>query len=74
MVPLVPDPVPRLTGTSVLLSNGRTDPLIPPAETERLAALLRSAGVDLTLVWQPGGHQLTQPDVDGARAWLAARG
>jgi predicted esterase len=73
MVPLVPDPVPRLTHTAVLLSNGRTDSLVQPAETERLAALLRAAGIDVTLVWQPGGHQLTQPDVDGARAWLAAR-
>jgi predicted esterase len=73
MVPLVPDPLPVLTNTSVLLSNGRTDTLVQPAETERLAALLRSTGVDVTLVWQPGGHQLTQPDVDGARAWLEAR-
>jgi phospholipase/carboxylesterase len=73
MVPLVPDPVPSLAGTSVLLSNGRTDTLIPPAETERLAALLLSAGIGLTLVWQPGGHQLAQADVDGACEWLAAR-
>jgi len=73
MVPLVPNPLPSLAGTSVLLSNGRLDTLIQPAETDRLAALLRSAGVDLTLVWQPGGHQLAQGDVDGAREWLAAR-
>jgi predicted esterase len=73
MVPLVPDSVPQLAGTPVLLSNGPTDTLIQPAETERLAALLRSAGADVTLVWQPGGHQLTQPDVDVAREWLAAR-
>ena len=73
MVPLVPDPLPPLAGTPVLLSNGRADPLIPAAETERLAALLRSAGGDVTLVWQPGGHQLAQSDIDRAREWLAAR-
>jgi predicted esterase len=71
MVPLVPDQVPMLTGTAVLLSNGRTDTMMQSAETERLAALLRSTGVDLTLVWQPGGHGLTQADVDAAREWLA---
>jgi predicted esterase len=73
MVPLVPDPVPSLAGTPVLLSNGQADTLIHPAETERLAALLRSAGADLTLVWQSGGHELVPTDVDAAREWLTAR-
>ena len=69
-VPLVPDPLPSLVGTRVLISNGRSDPLVGPAETERLAALLRSAGADVALEWQPGGHQLTQADIQSARAWL----
>ena len=69
-VPLVPDPLPALNGTRVLISNGRSDPLVGPAETERLAGLLRSSGADVTLEWQPGGHQLTQADVQAARAWL----
>jgi predicted esterase len=71
MVPLVPDPVAALPGTAVLLSNGRADSMVAAVETERLATLLRSAGADLTLAWQPGGHQLTQADIDGARDWLA---
>ena len=69
-VPLVPDPLPRLPNNPVLISNGRSDPLVDPAETERLAALLRSAGADVTVEWQPGGHQLTQADIRSARAWL----
>jgi len=73
MVPIVPEPLPRLEGTSVFMSNGRTDPLIPAAEAERLADLLRQAGVDLMLEWQPGGHQLTRRDVDQAQAWMRAR-
>jgi predicted esterase len=71
MVPLVPEQLPRIAHTPVLLSNGRVDPLISPEETERLAALLRRAGADLTLAWQPGGHELTAGDVDQARDWLA---
>ena len=47
--------------------------LIPAAETERLAALLRAAGGDvharLAARWTPA----RESDVDGARDWLAAR-
>jgi predicted esterase len=71
MVPLVPDPLPRLATTRVLLSNGRMDPLVAPEEPERLANLFRDAGADVTLVWQPAGHELTQGDVTAARQWLA---
>jgi phospholipase/carboxylesterase len=69
-VPLVPDPAPALTGTRVLISNGRSDPLVAPAETERLADLFRSAGAEVTVEWQSGGHQLTQGDIDAGRTWL----
>lgn len=70
MVPLVPDPLPSIPGTPVLVSNGRVDPLVAPAETERLTELLRAAGADVTLAWQPAGHQLTEADVAQARDWL----
>jgi predicted esterase len=73
MVPLVPDPMPSLPGSPVLLSNGQYDPLVAPEETERLAALLRSAGADVTVVWQPAGHELTHDDVVAARHWLRER-
>jgi predicted esterase len=72
MVPLVPDPLPSLPHTPVLVSNGRSDPLVPPAETERLVGLLRSAGADVTLAWQPAGHHLVQDDLSRAREWLAS--
>jgi len=69
-VPLVPDTPPNLPATPVLLSNGRADPLVAPAESERLVALLRSAGAEVTLMWQPGGHNLTIEDLAHGRAWL----
>ena len=71
MVPLIPDALPKLPATPVLLSNGRSDPLVSGEETERLAALLRSAGADLTVSWQNAGHELTDRDVMTAREWLA---
>jgi predicted esterase len=70
MVPLEPNPLPDLTGTRVFLAAGERDPIIPPANTERLAGLLRSAGAEVTLRWSPVGHQLTRDDVDASRAWL----
>jgi predicted esterase len=73
MVPLEPDVPAALTGTPVLLSNGRRDPIVPGAQVERLAALLREAGANVTVAWQPAGHELTQSDITDARAWLHAR-
>lgn len=69
-VPLVPDPMPSITGTHVLLSNGLSDPLVAPAQTERLARLLQRAGADVELHWQPAGHELMPADFSAARVWL----
>ncbi len=70
MVPLEPEPLPDLRGTAVHLSAGERDPVIPPANSGRLAAMLAEAGAAVDLRWSPVGHQLTREDVDAARAWL----
>ena len=70
MVPLEPDPLPSLPGTPALISNGRVDPLVPVAETERLAALLTSAGATVAVHWHQAGHQLVHDDLTRASAWL----
>ena len=72
MVPLVPESLPNLIGTRVFLGAGRQDPMVSPAETERLAALLRDSGADVTVHWQPGGHALTREEAQAAAEWLAA--
>jgi predicted esterase len=74
MVPLVPDTLPTLAQMPVLISNGRSDPLVSAEETEQLASLLRSAGADVTVSWQNSGHELTERDVVTAREWLAKQG
>jgi predicted esterase len=73
MVPLIPETLPTLASAPVLISNGRMDPLVSAEQTEQLAALLRSAGADVTVAWQNSGHELTQADVMTAREWLAQR-
>jgi phospholipase/carboxylesterase len=70
MVPIVPDSLPSLNGTRILMSNGRADPLIPAAQAEVLADLFRRSGADVILEWQPGGHNLTKRDVELAAQWL----
>ncbi len=70
MVPLEPEPTPDLSGTPVYLAAGRSDPIVPAENTERLAGLLTEAGADVTLDWQPGGHGIGRPEVDASRLWL----
>lgn len=72
MVPFEPEPRVALAGTRILLSEGRLDPLIPPASGERLAAIFREAGADVELAWQQAGHGLVGEDVAAATRWLAA--
>ena len=73
MVPFEPDRVPALEGTSVLLSAGRQDPMIPQASTSRLAALLKQAGADVTLSWYDAGHGLVPREMEQATRWFGER-
>jgi phospholipase/carboxylesterase len=69
------EPVERLdlSATSVLLSQGRQDPIVSASTAERLAALLRDRGANVELVWQSASHSLVQADVTAATRWLAVR-
>jgi phospholipase/carboxylesterase len=71
MVPLAQPPEADLSGRSLLLVSGQHDPIIPPANGERLAAMLTRAGADVTRRVLPVGHQLSQADVSLAQEWLA---
>ena len=71
MVPLEPERAPDLSGKRVFLAAGRADPIVPRANVERLAEILRSAGADVTLSAHARGHQLEPDDVGLAREWLA---
>lgn len=73
MVPFEPETPPDLSGTLVYLAAGRTDQIVPPENTERLAELLQEAGAEVTLDWQSGGHGIGQAEVEGARSWFAEK-
>jgi phospholipase/carboxylesterase len=70
MVPFEPESLPDLAGTSVFIGAGRADAIAPAAQAERLAELLREAGATVTLHWEPGGHAVTQGEVEAASEWL----
>lgn len=61
-----------LAGKRVLLCHGTTDPLVPPDDPARLAALLRAGGAEVKLESIPASHALTPQDLAAAQAWVAA--
>jgi phospholipase/carboxylesterase len=70
MLPLVPEPLPDLTDVQVRISAGNQDPIVPTAETQRLVALLRSAGADVTACFANAGHGLTNVEAETAKRWV----
>jgi phospholipase/carboxylesterase len=73
MVPFKMQGVPDLSGTRILILAGKTDATVPRTLSEELAELLEKGGADVTLSWQDGGHQLTEPDFQAASAWLSKK-
>jgi phospholipase/carboxylesterase len=71
MVPIVPESMPDLKNTPVLLVSGRYDPIVPADETLQLAAMLHNAGAEVSVSWEDAGHGLTERTVETARRWLA---
>lgn len=59
-----------LGGKRILLCNGSTDPLVPPDDPMRLAALLRAGGAEVKVQSIPASHALTSQDVAAAQSWL----
>lgn len=72
MVPFEPPSLPDLTGRRVLVGAGRRDPLVTPAQTERLVEILGRAGAEVVLRWSDGGHDLGGEEVEAAAQWLSA--
>jgi predicted esterase len=70
MVPLTPAAAPNLGGTRALICSGTHDPIIPVENAERLTAMLRSAGADVTLRLQNASHQLVFDEIEAAKNWL----
>ena len=70
MTPFRQTPEARLEGKRVLILSGIADPIIPAANSARLAADLAKAGADVEHDTLRAGHGLTQQDVELATKWL----
>jgi predicted esterase len=70
MVPLIPATQPELAQTRALICSGKHDPIVPVENVERLAAMLREAGADVTLRFEEAGHQLVFTEIAAAKNWL----
>ena len=73
MVPFEPAAPVDLAGVPVLIARAASDPMVPRQQSDRLAALLRGGGADVTVAEQAGGHGLVAGDVTAARNWLSDR-
>jgi predicted esterase len=71
MVPLQPASSPELAGTRVLICSGKQDAIVPIENAQRLAAMLRDAGADVTHRFADAGHQLVFDEIAAAKNWLA---
>ena len=58
MVSFVEPPDADLSGTSIFISNGRRDGMIPAAMTRHLVAQFRDRGAEVIEQHHPGGHQI----------------
>ncbi|MFN2564624.1 MAG: VOC family protein [Gemmatimonadaceae bacterium] len=73
MVPFEPSALPDLGGTAVFIAAGRGDTMVPQAQVVRLAEILRESGAEVTLHWDPGGHEVSRGVVDAAQEWITQR-
>ena len=72
MAPLRDVPKANLANKPVLIVSGLSDPIIPPDNSARLAAMLTNAGAYVQQRTLSVGHQLSQGDLTVAREWLRA--
>lgn len=70
MVPLMPAALPNLDQLRVLLLSGEQDPIVPKENASRLASMLREAGADVSVRFEPVGHALVRGDIKAAKEWL----
>ncbi len=72
MVPLDGPPAVRADNLPVLMLSGAADPIIPAANAQALADILKAQGANVDFRVLPASHGLTQTDVNITAQWLQA--
>ena len=65
--------LPARKDVPVFQSHGRQDPVLPFSVAERLAAVLKSSGYDVTFRPFQGPHTIAASTMDDLSTWLSAR-
>jgi phospholipase/carboxylesterase len=69
-LPYEPEATPAVEGRRVLLATGTRDPYVPEELSDRLAALLREGGAEVTYLKADRGHELAPDDLAAVGDWL----
>jgi phospholipase/carboxylesterase len=70
MIPYIPDSLPTLTHTKVLLNAGKQDNTMNSHEPEKWSELLEKAGANVMLQTLDTGHNLIRTDMELAVSWF----
>ena len=71
MMPFVPEKLPDLSGTRVLIASGLRDQIVPREQPKQLLDLFRRCHADVILHWEESTHALAEPEVLVAKDWLS---
>jgi phospholipase/carboxylesterase len=71
LIPWTPADAAQLSGSRILITAGRHDPICPVSRTEDLFNYFQRQSADVSLQWHDGGHDLRQTEVDVTRLFLA---
>lgn len=69
LIPFDPEPV-DLSGTRILVTAGRRDPICPAGETEALVNWLSDQGAQVEALWHDGGHEIQRSEIEAAARFL----
>lgn len=69
LIPFEPAPQPGLAGRRVLITAGRSDPIVPASASEALAAWLGRQGALVETVWHGGGHGITESELEAVASF-----
>ena len=74
LIPFNPAPQPGLSGTRVLVTAGRRDPICPVPLTERLIGYFQAQAAETEAFWHAGGHEITREEMAAIAAFATRHG
>jgi len=67
------DPLSDVSGVSVFMANGTSDPMAPQDSVGRLEAVATQHGASIHRFTRPGGHGITEEEIAQAITWIGER-